>query len=136
MADESNTSPPTDQELMACPGCFEPNVPTAHFCRTCRAPLSFFSVVAPLERVYAWGWVVHRIVTRPLGLRELLAAWLFFGTCVITLPFTMWLGGPGSTGGVGTFLCVASTWLLHVALLWRTHLNHVRIRKERSRNDP
>ena len=141
MADDSGDSLLTDEELMVCPGCIEPNLPTAHFCKVCQAPLSFFSVVAPLERVYAWGWVVNRIVTRPLGLRELLAAWLFFGTSVIMLPLSsimlsLHLGEPGSAGGVGAFLWVASTWLLYVALLWRTHLNHLRIRKGQSHNDP
>ena len=136
MDDDNGDLLPTDQELMVCSGCLEPNLPAAHFCRRCCAPLSFFSVVAPLERVYAWGWVANRIVTRSLGIRELLAAWLFFGSYVVIMPvFAMCVSRAGATGGE-RFLYFGPWWLLFAALLCRTHLNYFRIRKERKHNDP
>ena len=43
----------------------EANPPSEHFCRKCGAPLCSYATTAPLEQVYALGWMYRKALSQP-----------------------------------------------------------------------
>lgn len=77
-----------------CPHCIEPQPQLAHFCVHCGMPLTFYATTAPLESVWAFGWLVARLLDqRPRRL-------VVVGTWVMALPATLVV----VTGGTAAFL--------------------------------
>jgi hypothetical protein len=54
-----------DPGVALCPSCLEPTRPNAHFCHTCLCPLTWYAGTGPLERVWAWPWIVWRAGRTP-----------------------------------------------------------------------
>jgi len=46
-----------------CPSCLEPTRWNANFCHTCLCPLTWYAGTGPLERVFAWPWIMGRAAT-------------------------------------------------------------------------
>lgn len=66
--------------IMHCPHCLAILPRIAHFCTHCGMPLTFYATTAPLESVWAFGWLVNRLLTqRP-------TPFVVIGTWVIALP--------------------------------------------------
>ena len=67
-------------EITHCPHCLTILPRIAHFCAHCGMPLTFYATNAPLESVWAFGWLVNRLLTqRP-------TPFVVIGTWVIALP--------------------------------------------------
>jgi hypothetical protein len=64
-----------------CPHCLAETRPAAHFCHVCLCPLTFYAGTAPLERIWAWTWIVGRAGRTSCPRR--LHAW---GATLVLLP--------------------------------------------------
>ena len=90
-------------EITHCPHCLTILPRIAHFCAHCGMPLTFYATTAPLESVWAFGWLVNRLLTqRP-------TPFVVIGTWVISLPmlitlFAALLSGPMGSGSIAANL--------------------------------
>ena len=49
-----------DPGVALCPSCLNPTRWAANFCHTCVCPLTWYAGTGPLERVWAWPWIIWR----------------------------------------------------------------------------
>ena len=54
-----------DPGVALCPSCLNPTRWGANFCHTCTCPLTWYAGTGPLERVYAWPWIMAKAMTTP-----------------------------------------------------------------------
>ena len=83
------------EEMALCSNCHHANSPTAHFCEKCRMPLSSYSVIAPFERVFSYGWILRRASTGRPPKIVFLGMWLFCGgtalfSLIVLVGFACW----------------------------------------------
>jgi len=76
-------------ERALCLACLESNTPNAHFCRKCGAPLSSYATTAPLEHIYALGWMYRTALSKPARPIVLLGVWLILGPTFLWTVFAV-----------------------------------------------
>lgn len=54
-----------DPGVALCPTCLNPTRHNANFCHTCMCPLTWYAGTGPLERVWAWPWILWRTGRTP-----------------------------------------------------------------------
>ena len=86
MTEEEFENQVNSQELLpSCPNCLEENLPTTHFCPNCGMPLTHYAFTAPLERIWALGWILRHAVSRPIPPIVLWGVWFIFGPGILFL---------------------------------------------------
>lgn len=128
--DEARTSPaseaPTpsadEAERALCLQCLAPNVPTAHFCGECGAPLSSYAATAPFESLLAEGHAWRRATGNPRRLVVVLGMWLLFAPMVAG---SVWLLAMGQQASVQAWVAAAFLLPVSVVVLWKTTRNYV-----------
>ena len=71
-------------ERQLCISCLAPNLPDAHFCVSCGAPLDSYSATAPFERILAQGYGFRSAVTGRPRLVVVVGMWILFFPGVLT----------------------------------------------------
>ncbi len=85
-----STSP---DDVLHCPHCLAVVHPHSHFCQECGMPLTSYSTIGPMEQVWAFGWLVNRLlVQRPSGFLCSLCYVLLVGR--VTLSYFRHRGAP------------------------------------------
>ena len=75
---EPSRPPPESGGKQLCKSCAAPNVPGAHFCVKCGAPLSSYSTMGPFETIFAQGFIYREAAQRPRRFIVVLGIWLIF----------------------------------------------------------
>jgi len=109
-------------EHALCLQCLAPNVPTAHFCGECGAPLSAYAATAPFESLLSEGHAWRRATSNPRRLVVVLGMWLLFGPM---LAGSAWLLAMGREAGVQGWAAAAFFLPVSVVVLWKTTRNYV-----------
>ena len=134
-----NGPSPAEEPTPACPNCLAGNGPAAHFCTACGAPLTTYATTAPLERVYATGYVYRTAVSERIPFIAALGMWLIFvpqTVCAVAFLFGV-LSTPLAphenwdavlTGYAVPMAYFAAMLAVYVALLVRVTRNYCRSR--------
>jgi len=109
-------------EHALCLQCLAPNVPTAHFCGDCGAPLSPYAATAPFESLLSEGHAWRRATSNPRRLVVVLGMWLLFGPM---LAGSAWLLAMGREAGVRAWAAAIFFLPVSVVVLWKTTRNYV-----------
>lgn len=109
-------------EHALCLQCLAPNVPTAHFCGDCGAPLSPYAATAPFESLLSEGHAWRQATSNPRRLVVVLGMWLLFGPM---LAGSAWLLAMGREAGVQGWAAAAFFLPVSVVVLWKTTRNYV-----------
>ena len=81
-----------DPPVPLCWRCMIPNSRERNFCRGCGMPLTHFSVIAPLENIYAMGWCFREATSRPSSVIVLWGMIVIFALGVLAI--TDWCAAP------------------------------------------
>ncbi len=108
---------PAEAETPLCLGCLTPNLPEAHFCAKCGAPLTSYAATGPLERQFAMGHAYRQAAEHPRRFVVVAFIWLIFGLNGLASLFLISMGSRENLLPliVGGFMAAIS-----VAMLWRT----------------
>lgn len=117
-------SDPEPEEKQLCTSCGAPNVPSAHFCARCGAPLSSYACMGPFESIFAEGFIYRQAVERPRSLIVVIGMWLLFGTMAVAGAITI-----AMQAGIISDLIGAGIAAVSAIMLWKTTRNYLR-RKE------
>jgi hypothetical protein len=119
---ESEQPPLELEETQLCTSCMAANLPAAHFCIKCGAPLSSYAATGPFESLFAEGYVYREATEHPRKLIVVLGIWAIFGTVAIistaTLLFSPATGFSGETVIGGLLLSISAM------ILWKTTRNY------------
>lgn len=121
-ASEATTPSADATEHALCLQCLAANVPTAHFCGECGAPLSPYAATAPFESLLAEGHAWRRATGNPRRLVVVLGMWLLFAPMVAG---SVWLLAMGREAGVQAWAAAAFLLPVSVVILWKTTRNYV-----------
>ena len=82
----------TDIPVPLCPHCLEAVGERSHFCTACGMPLTSYATIAPMEQVWALGWLVSRLLSQPPSTFTVVGVWglaLPSLLIVMTVPFAI-----------------------------------------------
>ncbi len=71
----------SDQPILHCPHCYSEVHWLSHFCAACGMPVTSHATIGPLEQVWAFGWLINRLLERRPSAMTVLGTWL------ISFPF-------------------------------------------------
>ena len=132
MAEES-AGEATDREAkrMVCPDCFHENYPDADFCGKCVRPITAYSMIGPLERVYALGWTYRRAASGRIPLIGLVGMWACFVSSLVWWASVLFDVPHQGFLSVMHLILGVPLIVLYVAFLFCMTRNYLRIRRER-----
>lgn len=64
------------RDQIVCPGCLHEQEEGPHFCAQCGGPLTAFSTIGPLERIFAQGHAYRRSVSGPTSKIVVIGMWI------------------------------------------------------------
>jgi hypothetical protein len=120
----------SEEEL--CVSCMFPNVPEAHFCAKCGAPLSSYASTGPFEHLFAEGHVYRQAAESPRRFIVVLGIWMIFGAFALT---GVVLVAFGRDSGFGWVLVGALTLALSLVMIAKTTRNYFTGRKSDESRD-
>ena len=136
MSDDGETAEPGDPAARPlCPSCMAPNEPGAHVCEKCRAPLSMFATVDPLETIRSQGWAYRQAASgRRVSKVILIGMWLIFAPAFFVglLLLTVLSDAEVNPFGLIVFLFLL---LLYTVILYKVSKHYFSRRREAGEQD-
>ena len=147
MADPIPMAPaPTGRLTKLCPHCLTENDASAHMCRQCLTPMTFFAATVPVFSVWAECDTYYKASRSPAKLIVVLGMWLLFGpwflVCAVAACVTVdvalfepWYRG-GNVAALLLLIPLAAIGCVPVILLMRTTRKFFGRRGELGRGTP
>jgi uncharacterized paraquat-inducible protein A len=127
---------PEADEKQLCVNCMAPNIPAAHFCIKCGAPLSSYASTGPFESIFAEGSVYRQAAERPRKLIVVLGVWLIFGSGALLGLFIIGISlASGLRSSIIVFLAGCAVLLFSLLMICKTTWNYLTRKQTDERHD-